>query len=552
MKKTITTILVSLLMAMSTSAQFLIEKKNKQYDNVTGNLQFTSDALLGWKVNELGIADIASITRKLDVRMNTVADASYFAGMTASSVDGSGDYYFCLSDVATHRGDDGTIYLDEPGVLMMFDLYAALSENPDAAVLPEGVFEVNRNRTAGTVDADYSYCKVLNADETISNKILESGSVTVKHTSDGGYSIVGEFVSEEGEAFTIRYEGKIEFANKVEAQDKSLMQEDVVDAVFKGMTITAHGGNDEYYRYTVQLFDSDEEGAVITKGVVLHVDLFSTPLEGDAITIADGTYESTVDYEELDKMYPFSFLAGDCFSILGYPLYIGTYLQDLRDADKLGKILYGYANAGAIEIKRDGDNYSVSVDLQTRNGKSITGTFNGKPVVVDDRPEEPAGPWSSTLTEDKNFVFSDDTFAYAHRYENSPATGVSEFELFVNDHITNETFQLNLVVPLNQKSPEGIYTVAKDTESGKYEAYTFIPGYQNLSVLGGTWAWQLYDKENAIIGSAPATDGTIEIKKNDDDTFTISFSLKDDAEPKHTITATWSGVINDPRGTWTK
>ena len=52
-----------------------------------------------------------------------------------------------------------------------------------------------------------------------------------------------------------------------------------------------------------------------------------------------------------------------------------------------------------------------------------------------------------------------------------------------------------------------------------------------------------------------ANDFTIEtylwyVEKQEDGTYTISYILKDDADPKHTVRAVWTGEINDPQGTW--
>ena len=67
----------------------------------------------------------------------------------------------------------------------------------------------------------------------------------------------------------------------------------------------------------------------------------------------------------------------------------------------------------------------------------------------------------------------------------------------------------------------------------------------------GTWPYLLYeDGVNDPVGQAPATEGSIEIKENADGTYTIDFVLKDDAEPKHTVTASWTGEIQDTHGTW--
>ena len=69
--------------------------------------------------------------------------------------------------------------------------------------------------------------------------------------------------------------------------------------------------------------------------------------------------------------------------------------------------------------------------------------------------------------------------------------------------------------------------------------------------MRGTWAWELFEPDGYYpISEAPATEGDIEIVENEDGTYTISYILKDDADPKHTVRAVWTGEINDPQGTW--
>ena len=135
-------------------------------------------------------------------------------------------------------------------------------------------------------------------------------------------------------------------------------------------------------------------------------------------------------------------------------------------------------------------------------------------------------------------------------YPNYPAAGFNEFEIIVNDHESDESFILDFIVPDDVKSPVGTYTVGSLENP---QAYTFIPGYYNYAVMLGTWCWLQYvDGANDPVGQAPATDGTIEITENADGTFNINFTLKDDADPKHTVTASWTGEILDPRDSWKK
>lgn len=540
------------------NAQFLIHTVEGKKQNVEGNITF-EQSQDSWNISGIDISQIDKITRSMPVTvLKNQAYAAYYSGIKTSSFDGSANYYFCLSDVEVTYSADGQMIPSEPGMLMMFDLFADESADADNAILPEGTYTVNEEQIKGTASESFTFARIVKTDGEMDYKILDDGSITVKHADGGTYEITADFVTAEGEKFSVVYNGKLVFENQSQSSEDTLMNNDVVDTIFKGLTITAHGGDQDYHRFTLQLYDGDcTEDGMITSGIVLNIDLISAPNSAEEIFITDGIYNASPDYQMIENFEQFTFLAGDCYTIMGFPLYIGTYVQDLRTASIEGFMRSGYANKGTIEIKREGENYYLKADLTMRNGIKLTGEYPmGEALVIDSRPIEPAGPWNSTLTEDKQMVFSTDTYGYAHMYEGyrdkdwNTYTDVNEFEIIVNDHITNESFQLNVLVPADRRSPEGTYTVA-DVENLKYEAFTFIPGYYEYSVLRGTWPYQLFETGgNYPIAEAPGTEGSIEIIKNDDGTFTISYILKDDAEPQNTISGLWTGVINDTMGTW--
>lgn len=89
----------------------------------------------------------------------------------------------------------------EPGMLMMFDLYAVDSEDPENAILPEGTYPVDDSQSAGTASESYTFARILDESGEVIYKILDGGTVTVKHNEDATYAIAGEFITTEGEKF---------------------------------------------------------------------------------------------------------------------------------------------------------------------------------------------------------------------------------------------------------------------------------------------------------------------------------------------------------------
>lgn len=550
MKRLFYTLMAALMMATTASAQFVITRKNDTKANYDGQLTFKQTAN-SYTVGGVSLNDIYYITRKQNIKLTDEIKGNYFEGLKSQSSEGAANYYLILTNDPDLEISQEQQYMPttKGGVVFSLDIYGADSQDKDNAVIPEGTYPLDETTAAGTIDLQTTFARVMNPAGVIEYKTLKSGSVTVKHV-DGGYAISGTFVSDQGETFTAQYQGALTFDNKSESSQDNLMVADVENTVFKGVTVTAHGGDETYSRYTLQLFDGTDNGGLISDGIVVNVDLFSTTPEGDDIIIADGTYEASADYEDIETFEAMKFLPGACYTVIGYPLNIGTYIQDLRIASITGTTLYGYANKGTVTVKRDGDKYSFKLDLTTRNGIHITGEYPmGEVLLVDRRPEAV----DDRLKEDRTLVFSHDTYSYAYctpGYENQNAgehhDGVNEFELVMNDHITNESFLLDLVLPADKRTPEGTYTVA-DAANDKYDPYTFVPGYYVgiTSVRRGTWGYEHYvadSTEPDIVGVA--VDGTINITKNADGTYTVQYQLKTDGDPQHTMTASWTGKIN--------
>ncbi len=559
MKKFLLTIIATFVLAATANAQFVVTKTDGTKQNVEGrfSLDGKDEAQAATGVD---LGSIAYITRSQKLKLTEQIKGNYFEGVKSQSSEGAANYYIVLNnDPDVEINSDQQFTPVTPGcAVVSLDIYGANSDDPDNAVLPDGTYTLNETTAAGTADLQTTFVRQLNPLGQIEYKTVKSGTITVTH-NESGYVIDGKFVSDQGESFTIHYEGELAFENKSSNSKDTLMTEDVNNTVFKGLSITAHGGDEKYNRFTLQLFDGTDNGGLLSDGIVLNVDLFSTTPKGDDIVIADGTYEASDDYENISEFEPMTFLAGECYTVIGYPLYVGTYIQDMRKSAETGTMLYGYANKGTITMKHEGDKYSVKVDITTRNGIHVTGEYPmGEALIIDRRPQAT----DDKLKEDKDLAFSSDTYSYAYcteGYENANGEGthhddVNEIELVVNDHVTSESFMLNLIVPLDKTTPEGTYTVA-DVANDKYDPYTWVPGYFYgiTAVRKGTWAYEHYTAESTepdVI--AAATEGTIKITKMPDTsgslanskTYMIEYELKDDADPKHTVKATWLGDVN--------
>lgn len=484
------------------------------------------------------------------VVMDRVLHAGYTPDKDADSRDESANYYIALSDCEGGVDENmGDLYPAEPnGTIVFLDLYAAESPDPDNAILPEGEYKITSTYKDHCANAEYTFIRTLQENGEVSHFLPSEGTATVS-IEDGNYVIECKFMDADHNLYKSTYSGPIEFTNlgSGSAETELPQMDSPVNSTFKEMIITAYGGDDDYHRFTLMLYDGDlsADGQQIINGVVLSVDMFTPAPGSDEIFIHDGTYTACTS----EDFVPMTYQPGGYMVMFGQTITYGTFMADLRNGQQL---LYGFVEKGGITINRSGDKYSLSVDLTTTKGVSIKGEYPmGNVTVIDKRPVEPAGDWLSTLTHDLNLVYSNDSYAYVNRYDQykDPISweyyDITNFDLVVDDMANDDSFQLRLLAPKGQQTPVGTYTVADMSKDLASQPYTFIPGRSDgtTPILHDTWAWYI-NISGVVSHRAPGKEGKIEITENADKTYTILFELKDDAEPQNTIRTQWTGELN--------
>lgn len=237
------------MLASSASAQFVITKTDDTKTNVDGKLtvetQGEAPTFGGINVN-----DISYITRKQNLQLTETLKANYFQGIKSQSSVGAANYYLVLTnDPDMEINDEQQFTPTTPGgAVVSLDIYGADSSDPDNAILPEGTYTLNESTAAGTADIQTTFVRQLGFKGVLEYKTVKSGTITVSRSDQGVYTIDGTFVSEQGEQFTVHYAGELTFENKSSSSKDNLMTDDVVNTVFKGLTITAHGGDEKYNR----------------------------------------------------------------------------------------------------------------------------------------------------------------------------------------------------------------------------------------------------------------------------------------------------------------
>ncbi len=473
-----------------------------------------------------------------EMEFDRLVESAYLSNR---GVDGSANYYIGLSDVEVTADEQGQMVPAEPGNIIYLDIYADNSEDPANAMLPEGTYEIGSQDKKGLMTTDYTWIRYSEEDGSIQYIFFKGGNMTVTY-ADGKYLLDGNFITMEDTKLHFTYSGAIGFTNRNEDIPETNISEPVnatftsVDAVWEHRSMA----EPHYDRFSVDLWAGEMvDGVVLVDGYTLHIDLLSPASSTkDNIQITPGVYEVSDNYE------PNTFYRGQLINMMGVPMYVGTYFREVRPTNT--SVLYGLATSGTIEVKREGDNYEFIVNLVSAEGVVMNGTYSmGEVSFVDNSPLMPGGDWYSILYADKELIFNenDDVYAYGYNYADRYYANTSYFEVVVNNHTTNESFYLDFLAEKGATSPVGTYTAAADPENPK--AGEFIPGYMNLSIYEGTWAYMTFDDDNYEAGGAPATEGTLIISEGaKEGEYRIEFNVKDDADPKHTVTASWEGPIS--------
>lgn len=464
--------------------------------------------------------------------LDRVTEAAYLG---FSGDDGSSNYYLGLANVPVEVNDQGEQMPVDPGMIMYLDLYDVASVDPSNAVLPEGTYTVRTETTAGTANTSFTWARILTDNGEVVYRRTTGGQVKVRHT-DAGYSIEGTFRSSDGPDFKVDYSGAITFSDRTPGPTV-LPIESPVDATFTQATASWEHSGDRSDRFTIHLLDGRMEHDELAEGYLMTIDLLSEKLsEKGNIQIQPGEYRIGNDY-----VSPMTFSEGKLFSLMGIPMYTGTYCQQARSGG--GTPLCGFATDGMIEVLRSEGQYEFVVDVVTAEGVAIRGTYPmGEVTFIDNAPYLPAGDWLSILREDKTVVFAPDdasacrVWTYEDEYE-----GATGFDILVDNNTTDEAFELFVLAPEGATSFAGTYTAAADPDNPKVGE--FLPGYKQFSMLKGTWGYLLYDFRVTNYVGAPAKTGTIEITEPEEGKVQIQFEVQDDAQPANTIRSTWSGSV---------
>lgn len=366
--------------------------------------------------------------------------------------------------------------------------------------------------------------------------LIKEGTITVSNANIKP-RIEIEMTSTEGTTFHTVYEGIYSYYNKsIEwlEQDKNTTMTSVYSWYLE------ESPEDRNTNLNITLYEKvdDENWLVPPSSVLIFVGRGEFDNDGNLIP---GTFTITNDKEASD----YTFLEGGCINFMNAPFPTSTTLKYYYDPDNTTAIQVGLAQSGTVEIEKNGDNYTLTYDLTTDKGKKLTGSYTG-PIVVQDAPKViEKNEWD--LPEDLEMTFDAQnikTQVTGNKYTVSDAYTWQFRFLQYNENWRYAGDQLYIEIVNNLDETEepvpGVYKISESNEVGTARKGTF-----NMSsgVDGfGTGTYFKYYEDGAVRWAAGASDGEVEITKNEDGTYTVTFDFLDgQQEPKH-FKGTWTGT----------
>lgn len=456
--------------------------------------------------------------------------ASYYGD---EQKQGTGNYFL---QFVSYEADGSGKPVGEGGYKLSLDLYGTLSESDDQAVLPDGTYDITAEHYS--VNSCYpTYTWLVEVDESgnsVAGTEFSTGTVTVVRNGEN-YTLTANFRAGDGCTVEAKYEGPIDFENKVTGP----VGDHKTD--FDQGEVSYMGSTDEMSTFHLMLWngnmivrdDDNDRYGFEEKSSMLFIDLYSKPCTSSSIKLEPGTYTvsseggpMTIDPGWVDVMVP---------GILEESK--GTHFC-VTDDSKIVSWEYdesttGLVDGGTMRVEEtgSGSGYRFTFDFTTKEGGSLTATMEGDLEFVN------RAPIYSTL-EDDYVVDLTDAECELNYWGNVGEYGVWMVQI-VNDEIGSDSFSSQIAAPYLDETgiPTGTYTASKEVEPG-----TFLPGELNGSnMVSGTWYVGGFDGQS-YTKQAPAVDGEIRVTNNGDGTYEISFECIDDAEVPHTFSGSWSGT----------
>lgn len=456
---------------------------------------------------------------------------------------GAGKYSVAFGNAMPDQNGDPVNVGD---MLLVMELYNAASDEPMNAVLPDGEYNPASDMSAFTWDVSSSYLSLRTeeGEEGVQYLLMTSGIVEVARNGNF-YTVNIDVTLLSGDNLLAKYEGPIQFIQGATSSDRFSEPQNVTFTEAQGR----YYGNwfnpfcdDMNLEFFAGEFDANN---TLTSGYYLFIPCYMNKLVDtsvDPVPIENGVYSLSYGYSALTYV-PMTYKKGELMEFLGEILESGTYM--IYKDPKTGRNTLGLMVDGSVKISGSGSAYNVEFDFVTEEGVSVKGTFNGNINIQNycnnsSRPETP-----STLTEDYELNFPDDTQALAYYMGDYLHVGLDSWLLYFMGETPGDIVTLEFFTESgNQmKLAAGTYTVSNDFS--EFKANQIIPGF--FPYGGGELPYSWYgdtssnDNEGYSERLAPISGGTLEISTAGDG---YLFDMKFTDDKGNAIIGGWTGMVD--------
>lgn len=282
-------------------------------------------------------------------------------------------------------------YVIPPGALLYVEAY--MPYDKDGAIAA-GKYTVEDTFEPFTMTTGYdgfgssyivgTYVEYVQDEYNYSVGLVSSGTMEVSGSADSGYTIVCDFLTEEGISVKCSWEGKLPIAgmpgpiSTLEGDYEVDLSGTVPDASFYGDYYRTGGGN-----WIIRFTRPEGES-----GDGLSIDLVGASLDGDD-GIPSGTYTATTSSAPGVGEYLPGYIDGSS-------LYPTLYLHYDNDGYCDG---FAPAESGNIDIVNHGDgSYDISFECTDDRGNVWSGSWSGEISILDTGYSSAAASSAKTAT----------------------------------------------------------------------------------------------------------------------------------------------------------
>ncbi|MGN1233216.1 MAG: hypothetical protein ACI4UJ_07205 [Candidatus Cryptobacteroides sp.] len=370
---------------------------------------------------------------------------------------------------------------------------------------------------------------------------FDSGKLTIEKLAQG-YKLKLSVTFKDGRKATAIYRGQPIVKNV--SATLPLYEKDVV---LNPLNCTAkwynpaYGGNNFWFTFSQK--ESD--------GRVYKFQLYIIPLlEEVSNHVITGTFPVRAEGESLA---PFKAERGEVSTAMG-TFAKGTFVETWLESDP-SHPYYLLVTGGSVRVGGSYNNYDITFDLTTDNGKTITGSYNGPIRFESHLWADNKGYYGNvgediridfhSILEDKVLDLSRITTATAWHKAGPLAkrTSANDWVISILPQGTGDGIAINLFSTgsLKDGPAEGTYTAGTSGANNTFYAkYDLKGSYQYLCHGSSGYAGDV-DLSGRPCSLECATDGTVTLKKNSDGTYTIDFDLLNNLGKK--FSGTWTGNL---------